>query len=155
MREPMVGSLIYGDHKIPKKSPPWRERWRMPVAVGLVFVAILVLVYEFANYREEGAVTQFLDDVFTGRMDAAFSKWDLEGGSYTMNDFVSDWGPSGYYTKGVTGAKVVDSNGKGPSVTVYVGLSTFDFPLALRVDKETLKLSYSPNNKYKARASRK
>jgi len=55
----------------------------------------------------------------------------------------------------VTGAKVVDSNSKGISVTVYVGLSTFDFPLALRVDKETLKLSYSPNNKYKARASRK
>ena len=154
MREPMVGSLIFGDHKIPKKSRPWKERWKMPVAVALVFVAILVFVYEFANYREEGSVTQFLDDVSHGRMDAAFSKWDVEGASYTLNDFVSDWGPNGYYTKGVTEAKVVDSNSQGTTVTVYVGLNTFDFPLALRVDKETLKLSYSPNNKYKARASR-
>jgi len=155
MREPMVGSLIYGDHKVPKKSRPWKERWKMPVAVGLVFVAILVLVYKFANYREEGAVTQFLDDVSGGRMDAAFAKWDLDGGSYTMNDFVSDWGPNGYYMKGVTGARVVDSNSRGQSVTVYVGLKTSDFPLALRVDKETLKLSYAPNNKYKARAARR
>ena len=35
-REPMVGSLIYGDHKVPKKTRPWKERWKMPVAVGLV-----------------------------------------------------------------------------------------------------------------------
>lgn len=150
----MVGSLIYGDHKVPKKSRPWKERWKMPAAVGLVFIVVIVLIYEFSNYREEGAVTQFLDDVFNGRPDVAFSKWD-RGESYTMNDFLSDWGPDGYYTKGVTGAKVVDSNSKGQSVTVYVGLNTFDFPLAIRVDKETLKLSYSPTNKYKARASQK
>jgi hypothetical protein len=154
MREPMVGSLIYGDHKIPEKSRPWKERLKLPIAVLLVFVAILALVYKFCNYREEGAVTQFLSDVLSGNTEAAFLKWDLEGGSYNKKDFLSDWGPDGYYTKGVTSAKVIDSNGKGRSVVVYVAINTFTFPLALRVEKENLKLSFSPTNKYKARASR-
>src|SRR5262245_65458755 len=80
MREPMVGSLIYGDHKVPKKSRPWKERWKLPTAVALVFIVGAVLFYKFCNYREEGAVTQFLQDVFSDHPDTAFSKWDLEIG---------------------------------------------------------------------------
>jgi len=154
MREPMVGSLIYGDHKIPKKSRPWKERLKLPAAVALGFVVIAALAYEFVNYREERAVTQFLAEVFDGHTDQAFARWDLEGGSYTEQDFLSDWGKDGYYTKGVKSAKVIDSNSKGPVVVVYIDIASFNFPQALRVDKETLKLSYSPTNKYKARASR-
>src|SRR5262249_12791092 len=117
-REPLVGSLIYGDHKVPKKTRPWKERWKLPAAVAAVFLVIVGVAYKFSNYREEGAVTQFLTDVFSGHPDTAFSKWDLEGGSYKMNDFLTDWGKDGYYTKGATSAKVVDSNGKGQSVIV-------------------------------------
>jgi hypothetical protein len=154
MREPMVGSLIYGDHKIPKKSRPWKERLKLPAAVGLVFVVIAVLIYEFHNYREERAVTQFLGEVFDGHTDQAFSRWDVEGGSYVMEDFLKDWGKDGYYIKGAKSARVIDSNSKGPVVVVYIGTDTPNIPVALRVDKETLKLSYSPTNKYRARASR-
>ena len=71
-----------------------------------------------------------------------------------MEDFLSDWGKEGYYTKGVASASVVDSNSRGTSVVVYIGIETLKYPLALRVDKESLKLSYSPTNKYRARASR-
>ena len=153
MSEPMIGSLIYGDHKIPKKTRPWAERLKLPAVVALIFVLAGFLVYEFGNYREEGAVKQFLSDVFSGHADTAFSNWDV-GGSYSMQDFLSDWGKDGYYTKGATSAEVIDSNSKGSAVVVYVGIETLKIPLALRVDKETLKLSYSPSNKYRARASR-
>jgi len=99
-------------------------------------------------------VTQFLSDVFSGRPEMAYSRWDLEGGDYTLQDFLSDWGKDGYYTKGVSTAKVYDSNSRGPVVIVYVDIEKFKLPLALRVDKESLKLSYSVTNKYRARASR-
>jgi hypothetical protein len=144
MPEPMVGSLIHGDHKIPKKSRPWNERLKLPVAVGLVFIVILSVGYHFYNYQQERAVTQFLDEVFSGRLDQAFSRWDLEGGSYRMEDFLKDWGRDGYYTRGVKSARVVDSDSRGPVVVVYIEIETFQEPLALRVDRQTLKLSYSP-----------
>jgi len=154
MREPMVGSLIYGDHKIPKKSRPWKDRLKLPGIVLLVFVVIGGLYYEYHNYREEGAVRHFLSEVFAGHPEEAFSRWDLEGGSYSMQDFLMDWGKDGYYTRGAASAKVVDSNSRGTSVVVYVSIDTFKLPVAFRVDKESLKLSYSPTNKFRARASR-
>jgi hypothetical protein len=150
----MVGSLIYGDHKIPKKSRPWKDRLKLPALVLLVFVAVGGLYYEYCNYREEGAVKQFLNEVFSGNPEEAFKRWDLEGGSYSIQDFLMDWGKDGYYTRGATSAKVVDSNSRGTSVVVYVDIDTFKQPVALRVDKDSLKLSYSPTNKYRARASR-
>jgi hypothetical protein len=154
MREPMVGSLIYGDHKVPKKSRPWSERWKLPTAVALLFLVASGLYYKFVNYRQEGAVRQFLNEVFSGHPDTAYTRWDVEDGDYSMQRFLDDWGKDGYYTKGVSTAKVIDSNSRGPVVIVYVGIDRFKLPLALRVDKESLKLSYSPTNKYRARASR-
>ena len=154
MKEPMVGSLIYGDHKTPKKSRPWQERLKLPGIVIALFIVLSILEYKYCNYRQEHSVTEFLAEVSNGQVDTAFAKWDVEGGSYTMKDFVSDWGKDGYYMKGVTSAKVIDSNSRGPDVVVYVAIDTFQVPLALRVNKETLKLSYSPNNKYKTRASK-
>jgi len=149
----MVGSLIYGDHKIPRKTRPWKDRLKLPAAVAVVFIALSVLAYQYVNYRQEGAVTQFLEDVFGGRLETAYSRWDTEDGGYSMQQFLDDWGKDGYRTKGVKTAKVIDSNSKGTYVTVYVDIDTFKLPLAIRVDKESLKLSYSPTNKYRARAS--
>jgi hypothetical protein len=147
----MIGSLIYGDHKTPRKNSP--RLWRATAGVLLVFIVLGFLVYKFRNYPQERSVTEFLAEVRNGQTDAAFQKWDIEqGGSYTMKDFLNDWGKDGYYTKGSTSSKVIDSNSHGPDVDVYVAIDTFEIPLALRVNKETLKLSFAPNNKYKARA---
>jgi hypothetical protein len=150
MKEPMVGSFLYGDHKIPRKSRPWQDRLKLPGIVIGLFVVFSFLAYKYCNYRQERSVTEFLAEVSNGQIDKAFSKWDVvEGGSYTMKDFVGDWGKDGYYMKGGAQAKVIDSNSRGTDVVVYVKIDTFQLPLALRVNKETLKLSYSPNNKYK------
>ena len=65
-----------------------------------------------------------------------------------MNDFIQDWGKEGYYTKGMRMARVIDSNGRGSAVVVYVDIDSLKSPVALRVDKETLKLSFSPVSKY-------
>ena len=148
MADRMIGSLIYGQHETPKKQRPWKDRFKVPLAIGLVLVVISGLVYKFANYREERRVTQFIEAIRSGNYDDAYAEWDAAGGGYTMKDFLVDWGKDGYYTTNMTEVEVIDSNSRGTSVVVYVGANNLKVPVAIRVDKETLKLSYSPTNKY-------
>ena len=148
MAERVIGSLIYGQHEIPKKQRPWKDRLKTPIGIGLALIIIGGLAYKFANYREEGQVSRFLSAITSGNYDEAYSEWDASGGRYTMNDFLVDWGKDGYYTKDMKKAEVIDSNGRGGAVVVYVGIDNVKVPVALRVDKETLKLSFSPTNKY-------
>ena len=65
-----------------------------------------------------------------------------------MNDFLQDWGKDGYYTKGMHESRVVDSNSKGTGVVVYLDIDSLKSPVALLVDKDTLKISFSPVSKY-------
>jgi hypothetical protein len=146
MAEKLIGSLIYGEHTVPKKGRPLKERLKVPLAIGVVLLLIGGAAYKFANYREEGRVKGFLEDIRSGRYDIAYARWDTDG-HYSMKDFLADWGKDGYYTRGLNTARVVDSNTSGSAVVVYVELG-FNAPLALRVDKENLRLSFSPTNKY-------
>ena len=99
-----------------------------------------------AAYRDP-YVRQFIEAIDGGQYDAAYQSWDAEG-RYTLKDFLQDWGKDGYYTKGMHEAKVVDSNGQGTAVVVYLGIDSLKSPVALRVDKDTLKISFSPVSKY-------
>jgi hypothetical protein len=146
MADKIIHSLIYDDHPIPKKSRAWKERLKVPAAIGIVLLVIGGVAWKFANYREEGQVRQFIEAVQGGQYDAAYKEWDVEG-HYRMEDFLQDWGRDGFYTKGMQEARVVDSNSKGTSVTVYVEIDKRR-PVALLVDKESLKISFSPTNKY-------
>jgi hypothetical protein len=148
MADKVIGSLIYGEHELPKKQRPWKQRLKVPVSIGLVLIVVSGLAYKFANFREERRVSQFLEELTTGNYDAAYAGWDNSEGRYTMKDFLVDWGQDGYYTKGMKKAEVIDSNGRGTAVIVYVGIDNVKVPVALRVDKETLMLSFSPTNKY-------
>ena len=147
MADKIIGSLIYGNHEIPKRSRAWKERLKVPVAIGLVLLVIGGVAYKFANFREERRVGQFMQALIGGQYDAAYRDWDA-GESYTMKEFLEDWGKDGYYTKTLHESHIVDSNGKGGAVVVYVSMDNFKEPVALVVDKETLKLSFSPTNKY-------
>ena len=147
MADKLIGSLLYDDHPIPKKSRALKERLKVPVTIALVLIFIGGLLYKFANFREEGVARQFMTQIEAGNLDGAYQLWDAEG-RYTMKDFLQDWGKEGYYTKGMHVAKVIDSNSKGGSVIVYVGIDSLKSPVALFVDKDTLKISFSPVSKY-------
>jgi hypothetical protein len=149
MADKIIGSLIYDNHPIPKKSRAFKERIKVPAAIALVLIFISGVLYKFANYREEGRVQQFMQTVENGQYDAAYQQWDADA-KYTMKDFLQDWGKEGYYTKGMQQVRIVDSNSKGSAVVVYVGIDSLKSPVALRVDKETLKISFSPVSKYPA-----
>ena len=147
MADRLIGSLLHDDHPIPKKSRALKERLKVPAAIALVLIFLSGIAYKFANYREERRVRQFIETIETGRFEVAYQQWDADG-RYTMKDFLQDWGKDGYYTKGMHLARVVDSNGKGGSVVVYVAIDSLKSPVALRVEKETLKISFSPVSKY-------
>jgi hypothetical protein len=115
--------------------------------IGTIVAVLGYLGYHFVNYREERSVRHFLEDVSTARYDTAYATWDTDG-HYSMKDFLADWGKDGFYAKHVESARVVDSNSSGTAVVVYVELPGFRAPVALLVDKESLKLSYAPVNKY-------
>jgi hypothetical protein len=149
MADKIIGSLIYDDHPIPRKSRAFKERIKVPAAIALVLIFISGVLYKFANYREEGRVQQFMQTIESGQYDAAYQLWDADA-KYTMKDFLQDWGKEGYYTKGMQQVRIVDSNSKGSAVVVYVGIDSLKSPVALRVDKETLKISFSPVSKYPA-----
>src|SRR4030095_7342826 len=108
MAEKIIGSLIYGDHPIPKKSRALKERLKVPVGIALVLIFLSGVLYKFANYKEERRVRQFMEVIQSGQYDSAYGQWDADG-RYTMKDFLQDWGKDGYYTKGMHNARVVDS----------------------------------------------
>jgi len=151
MAERLIGSLIYGEHEAPKPRRSWKERWKVPAIIAVALLLIAGAAYKFANYREESQVRRFLEDVRSGRYEDAYARWDASGGGYTLDDFLDDWGKDGYYTEGMTSAAVIDSNNAGSSVIVYVQVDSYKEPIALRVDKSSLRLSFSPVNKYEGR----
>jgi len=149
MAEKIIGSLLHDDHPIPKRSRALKERLKVPFVIGLVLIFLGGIAYKFANFREERRVRQFIAAVQNGQYDSAYQEWDSDG-RYTMKDFLQDWGKEGYYTKGMHEARVVDSNSKGSAVVVYLGIDSLKYPVALRVDKESLRISFSPVSKYRS-----
>jgi len=148
MAEKLIGSLIYGDHLVPKPQRPWKQRIRLPLTIGVVAILLVWGAWKFVNYREEGKVAEFLAEVRRGDYNAAYANWDNNGGHYSMKDFMEEWGTGGYYGKALPTAKISDSNSHGTSVIVYIEFEGFKAPIAFMVDKETLKMSSSPFNKY-------
>jgi hypothetical protein len=147
MADKIIGSLIYDNHPIPKKSRALKERLKVPLAIGLVLIFISGVLYKFANFREERRVRQFMEMVENSQYDQAYQQWDASG-RYAMKDFLQDWGKDGYYTKGMHDAKIFDSNSKGGAVVVYVSIDTLKSPVALLVNKESMKITFSPVSKY-------
>ncbi len=146
--EKIIESLIYGDHIVPKKQRPWKQRIVLPLSLTIMAILIVGGVYKYINYREEGSVERFLTNVRNGNYDTAYANWDITDGHYTMKQFMEDWGKDGYYGKAVASAKISDSNSKGTFVIVYIKFEGFKAPVSFLVDKETLKMSFSTLNKY-------
>ena len=154
MSEKMIGSLIYGDHPIPKKQMPLKLRITIAAVIAVVVILASVTAYKFFNFREEGSVSNFLADVRQGNYEKAYTNWDLADSHYSMKDFMEDWGKEGYYGKNLATATVEDSHSQGESVIVYVKFDGFKSPVAFLVDKNTRKLSFYVNNKYKVKDQR-
>ena len=146
MAAKLIGNLITGDHVAPKPGMPLQRKLSIAVALFVVVSFGGFLIWKFINYREESRVTGFLDAIAHGQYDRAYASWDADD-RYKMKDFLEDFGSEGFYTKNMHSARVVNSKGQGGAVVVCVQLDKFQKQLPIRVDKESLKLSYSPVDK--------
>jgi hypothetical protein len=133
------------DAKPPKPPGKIRRYLPLPVLLLLILVVLTVagfLTYQFWNWREEHAVSNFLTAAEQGDFQKAYRLWQPVS-SYSYQDFLHDWGPQGDYGK-IRNFEILDSERRGNSVVVTVRINGVDPPLELVVDPGTSGLAYAP-----------
>ncbi len=80
----------------PPADKPDKSRAMAFTIAALAVVAIVALWFTFRYYPEKRAAERFLDALVAGDTAKAYTLWK-PGPSYSMKDFLADWGPDGYY----------------------------------------------------------
>jgi hypothetical protein len=119
-------------------EPPADVHKTSRVMAFVISVAILVgaylVWYTLRFYTEKKATEQFFNAVVAGDMNTAYQLWKPgPGSSYKLQDFIADWGPTGYYgpVKSYSILKAKSPNGSTTSVEVRVAISPFSpMPIA-------------------------
>ena len=103
-----------------------RSKLRRYAISGLALVLLLALSvwYLFRFYPEKQAVERFFDALAAGDTQRAYQLWKPQA-SYTYQDFLEDWGPSGYYgpVKSYRIETALSPQGGGSGVIVVVEVS--------------------------------
>src|SRR5258706_14502829 len=103
----------------PPADKPDRSRAMSFTIAALVLVAFVALWYTFRYYPEKRAAERFFDALVADDTAKAYQLWK-PGSSYSMKDFLADWGPQGYYGP-VKSYKVIHA--KAPSGSNAVAVS--------------------------------
>ena len=80
----------------PPAAKPEKSRAMAFTIAALTLVTVVVLWFTFRYYPEKKVAERFFNAVVAGDMAQAYQLWKPSA-SYTMNDFLADWGPQGYY----------------------------------------------------------
>jgi hypothetical protein len=110
----------------PPVATSHKRRHLQFVAVALVALAAVIIYLTFRFYPEQRAAQHFFDALVANDTSRAYQLWKPTP-SYRMPDFLTDWGPYGYYgpVKSYKIIKVSSPNGSNSSVAVEVALSPF------------------------------
>ncbi len=92
---------------------------------ALAFVALVLFYLAFRYYPEKRATERFFDTLIAGDTTQAYQLWKPSP-SYTMKDFLADWGPQGYYGP-VKSYKILRASSSigSNAVAVRVAISPF------------------------------
>jgi hypothetical protein len=109
----------------PPAEQPQRSRAMAITVIVVTLVAAITMYFTFRYYPEKKAASQFFDALTAGDTAKAYALWKPTS-SYTVNDFLADWGPSGYYgpvkSYKIMGAKSVRNSS---SIAVNVAISPY------------------------------
>jgi hypothetical protein len=91
-----------------------------------VVIAIIAVWFVLRFYPEKKAAEEFFNAVVANDMTHAYQLWKPSP-SYRMQDFVADWGPTGYYgpVKSYEIMKAKSPTGSTTSVEIRVAISPF------------------------------
>lgn len=102
---------------------------------GLVLALLIVLYFTLRYYPEKKATSEFFDALVEGDTNKAYELWKPTS-SYRKDDFLADWGTSGYYgpvkSYKIMGAKKPD---RSNAIAVNVAVSPYS-PLPRSSDAE-------------------
>ena len=103
--------------------------------VALVFALAVALWFTFRYYPEKKVAGEFFDALVAGDINKAYTLWKPTQ-SYRMDDFIADWGPSGYYGP-VKSYKIMSAKAPKKSNTVEVNIAISPYaPLPAETDGE-------------------
>ena len=80
----------------PTPVKPEKSRAMAFTAAAVTVALIVFLWFAFRYYPEKKAAERFFTALASGNTDLAYQLWK-PAPSYTMKDFLADWGPEGYY----------------------------------------------------------
>lgn len=109
----------------PPVEKPQKSRAMAFTVAAVTLVVIVALWFTFRYYPEKKAAQHFLDALVVGNTDQAYQLWKPSP-SYSMKDFLADWGPQGYYGP-VKSYEILRANSPigANAVAVRVALSPF------------------------------
>lgn len=133
------------DAKPPKPLTGFRKH--VSTSTLILFAVLIAVIggllgFRFYNFRQERAVSRFLDTLEQGNYQEAYRLWQ-PAESYTFDRFVHDWGEHGDYGK-IHEYEILGSTSKESSVIVTVRINNVNPPLDLVVERKTMGLSFSP-----------
>ena len=113
-----------------------RSRHLKFVAGALVVLAAVALYFAFRYYPEQRAAQRFFNALVAQDTNTAYRLWKAAP-SYRLPDFLTDWGPHGYYgpVKSYKIMKISAASGSANSVVVEVAVSPFS-PMPDATDAE-------------------
>jgi len=80
----------------PPLRPPWKYR-RLAFAIGAgVVIAAVAIFFLLRFHTERSTVRQLMNALVAEDFQSAYKVWKPNP-AYTMQDFMQDWGPNGYY----------------------------------------------------------
>ena len=127
-------------------KPGTNRPLKMPLILAGAAVALGILIYFFANFREERAVQRCFEALQEGDLAAAYQIWGPTE-EYTFKDFLKDWGEDGYYGQ-VRDFRIVESESMGRGVIVRVQIKTDEgqlrIPIAFWVERKDRSIGFSP-----------
>src|SRR6201993_1622473 len=89
-----------GDDRIsllePAVEKPQKSRVMAFTVAALALTLAVVLWFTFRYYPEKKATSEFFDALVAGDTNKAYELWKPTS-SYRKDDFLADWGTSGYY----------------------------------------------------------